>query len=84
MPIFYAEEVRIDPIDFLDACTYKEISQLVAVLQTQGFLDGNSLDSSKMSPLDLIWMDSINKLAHNRHRLTNAEEEIINAMASKL
>ena len=84
MPIFYAEEVRIDPIDFLEACTYKEISQLVAFLQKQGFLDGNSLDSAKMSPLDLIWMDSINKLAHNRYRLTNAEEEIINAIASKL
>jgi len=84
MPIFYADEVHIDPIDFLDACSYKEILQLVAVLQKQGFLDGNSLDSSKMSPLDLIWMDSINKLAHNRYQLTNAEEEIINAITSKL
>ena len=84
MPIFYADEAHVDPIDFLDACSYKEILQLVAGLQKQGFLDGNSLDSSKMSPLDLIWMDSINKLAHNRYRLTNAEEEIINAITSKL
>ncbi len=84
MPVFQTQDLDINAEEFLDACSYREIKKLIELLRRDGHLNGNSLAATEMHPIDEMWMETVNKLAHNRLRLTNSDEEIINAIASKL
>ena len=86
MPTFYAEDIDIDPDEFVSSCSRREIEELIDVLVE----DGHIPKISDIAPidknlLDEEWDDVIGKIAGTgRLRLTNEEEEIIKKIANRL
>lgn len=86
MPTFYAEDIDIDPDEFVSSCSSREIGELIDVLVE----DGHIPKISDIAPidknlLDEEWDSVIAKIAGTgRLRLTNEEEEIIKKIANRL
>lgn len=86
MPTFYAEDIDIDPDEFVSSCSREEIEELIDVLVE----DGHIPKISDIAPIDKNLLDEewdgvISKIAGTgRLRLTNEEEEIIKKIASRL
>lgn len=86
MPTFYAEDIDIDPDEFVSSCNRREIEELIDALVE----DGHIPKISDIAPvdknlLDEEWDGVIAKIAGTgRLRLTNEEEEIIKKIASRL
>jgi hypothetical protein len=86
MPTFYAEDIDIDPDEFVSSCSSRELEELIDVLVE----DGHIPKISDIAPidknlLDKEWDEVIDKIAGlGRLRLTNEEEEIIKKIASRL
>lgn len=86
MPTFYAEDIDIDPDEFVSSCSSREIGELIDALVE----DGHIPKISDIAPidknlLDEEWDSVIAKIAGTgRLRLTNEEEEIIKKIANRL
>lgn len=86
MPEFYVEDIDIDPSDFVDACSKREIEELINVLVEDGYIPKiNHTAPADKNLLDEEWDEVIGKIAGlGRLRLTKEEEEIIKKIASRL
>lgn len=86
MPTFYAEDIDIDPDEFLSSCSSSEIEELIDALVEDGYIPKiNHAAPKDMNLLDEEWDEVIGKIAGlGRLRLTNEEEEIIKKIASRL
>jgi hypothetical protein len=87
MPEFYVEDIDIDPSEFIDACSKREIEELIDALTEDGYIVKpiNSVPLEDKNLLDEEWDEVIGKLAgRGRLRLTNEEEEIIRKIANRL
>jgi hypothetical protein len=88
MPEFSAE-VDIDPSEFIDSCSKKEIQRLVEILVEDGHIEPNQTNKIKQTgvkrptPNDQIFWDSLDHLAKCRDMLSTFEENYINNMAAK-
>lgn len=86
MPTFYAEDIDIDPDEFVSSCSSREIEELIDVLVE----DGHIPKISDIAPIDKNLLDEewdgvIGKIAGlGRLRLTNEEEETIRKIANRL
>lgn len=86
MPTFYAEDIDIDPDEFVSSCNPREIEELIDALVE----DGHIPKISDIAPIDKNLLDEewdgvIGKIAGTgRLRLTNEEEEIIKKIANRL
>ena len=86
MPTFYAEDIDIDPDEFVSSCSREEIEELIDVLVE----DGHIPKISDIAPIDKNLLDEewdgvISKIAGTgRLRLTNEEEETIRKIANRL
>jgi ribosomal protein S8 len=85
MPDFYVDDLDISPGEFVDACSEREISQLIEVLKDDGYLnDIIVVQDDAKSIHDEMFLEALFKLGKSRHRLTNEEEEIIKVIANRL
>ena len=87
MPEFYVEDIDIDPSEFIDACSKREIEELIDALTEDGYIVKpiNSVPLEDKNLLDEEWDEVMGKLAgRGRLRLTNEEEEIIRKIANRL
>ena len=85
MPDFYIDSIDISPSEFVDACSDREINQLIEILIEDGYIDHNTLiKSENKTPDEQLFSQSLAKLIENKHRLTNEEEEIINKISNRL
>jgi hypothetical protein len=87
MPEFYVEDLDIDPSEFVDACSKREIEELIDALTEDGYIVKpiNSVPLEDKNLLDEEWDEVMSKLAgRGRLRLTNEEEEIIRKIANRL
>lgn len=91
MPDFYVDDLDISPSDFVDACSNREINQLIEILIEDGYISKESLLNSEESLLnsegtydDTSYTEALVKLSDSRLRLTNEEEEIIKKIANRL
>jgi hypothetical protein len=87
MPGFYVEDLDIDPSEFVDACSKREIEELIDALTEDGYIVKpiNSVPLEDKNLLDEEWDEVMSKLAgRGRLRLTNEEEEIIRKIANRL
>ncbi len=84
MPTFYAEDIDIYADDYVNACTFREIKELIKELRCKGYLNGNAQPVGEMHPIDEMWIEAIDKIAYNRVRLTTEEEELIKNIAARL
>lgn len=82
MPTFYADDIDIDPGEYLDNCSSREKEKLVEYLREEGYITDVVTSNSV---LDLEWAEVIQKISGNaRLLLTSEEEEIIKKIASRL
>ena len=90
MPEFTAEaEIDVDPSEFVDACTPRELKRLVEILEEDGHIEPSQTNKAngngvrKPNINDLRFWDSLNHLAKCRDLLTLEEEEFINGLSQK-
>ena len=87
MPTFYAEDIDIDPDEFVSSCNSREIEELIDVLVEDGHITkpGNHIPENDKNLMDEEWDEVIGKISGRaRLRLTNEEEEIIKKIANRL
>jgi hypothetical protein len=88
MPDFYVDDLDISPSDFVDACSKREINELIEILKEDGYINGDDDDESFMynheTHQDYFYTKALVKLSKSRFRLTNEEEEIIKKIADRL
>ena len=87
MPTFYAEDIDIDPSDFVSACSKREIEELIDALTEDGYIVKpiNSVPLEDKNLMDEEWDEVISKISGRaRLRLTNEEEEVIKKIANRL
>ena len=84
MPDFYVDDLNISPSDFVDACSKREIAELIEILVEDGYVDNQSILTSNRTYSDESYTKALVKLSESRLRLTNEEEEIIKKIADRL
>jgi hypothetical protein len=90
MPTFYADDIDIEPHEFVSACRKKEIQELIEELVESGHLPPSVKSWSKKEnpkgfhPMEVRLETSLDKLHGNYHRLTSEEEETIIKIANRL
>lgn len=83
MPYFTSEaEYDIEPYEFVDACTKKEIDKLIKCLQNEGYLSVHGL-SYNLSIPEQEYEEVVNALHGKYQSLTKTEEEILKALAQR-
>jgi hypothetical protein len=83
---YFETEVDVDPREFVDSCSTREITQLINYLIEEGHLPPECDKSSKPehpSVLEGIWDTAISKISNNRLLLTPEEEETIIKISNK-
>lgn len=84
MPDFRIDDLDISPSDFVDACSKREIDELIEILVEDGYIDKQSILTSNKTYGDELYTEALVKLSESRLRLTNEEEEIIKKIADRL
>jgi hypothetical protein len=88
MPEFTAE-VDIDPSEFVDSCSQRELKRLIEILEEDGHIQPSEETTSKNNGVrtpninDLTYWSSLEHLAKCRDLLTIDEENFINNLSSK-
>jgi hypothetical protein len=89
MPEF-TQYVDVDVEEFLDACTKRELEELVDILLEDGLLKitPNGLINivKKFSNMTLIeeeWVEMCNELETLKHRMTNEDEDVLKSIINK-
>ena len=83
MPDFTVDDMSIDAYDYVSACGPEEIRELIQELKDNGYLSpgvSGTLDEW----INPEWLDIINLLHSNKHRLSVEDENIIRSIANKL
>ena len=90
MPEFTAEaEIDVDPSEFVDACTPRELKRLVEILEEDGHIEPSQTNKSigngvrRPNPNDITFWNSLDHLAKCRDLLTIDEEKFINNLANR-
>jgi hypothetical protein len=85
MPVFYEEaEFDMDPRDFLEECSPREIEEIIYHLEEMGHLSKIRNEHSVGSVLELEFQKMVEKIASSRLRLTNEEEEVLRKISDRL
>jgi len=84
MPDFYVDDLDISPSAFVDACSKREIAELIEILIEDGYVDNQSILKTNGTYDDESYTKALVKLSESRRRLTNEEEEIIKKIAERL
>jgi len=77
--------IDIEPYEFIDNCSEREIQELIESLVDSGYISRTSISTpdDKKSVLDLEWGEIMDKLIENRVMLSNEEEEIIRNISKR-
>lgn len=77
--------IDIDPDEFIDNCSKREIQELIESLVDSGHISRTAISTpdDKKSVLDLEWDEIMDKLIKNRVMLSNDEEEIIRNISKR-
>lgn len=87
MPYFTPDDLDIDPSEFVDSCSEKEIKKLAEILIEDGHVEPKDLNSNygvrRPNTNDEIFWESLEHLKKCRDLLSIHEENYINNMAAK-
>lgn len=88
MPNFSAEDIDIEPYEFVDACSRWELKDLINYLVSEGHISkeqGLNKTSGVKNPNinDEIYFEAIDALVKVRHLLSIEEEEYIVKLSDK-
>ena len=84
MPRFDIDSIYIEPSEFIDECSKRDITNLIEILIEDGYIDVNNLTKDNLSPSDELFVLDLVKISDNKYRLTIEEEEIIKKIANRL
>jgi hypothetical protein len=88
MPEF-TTEIDIDPSEFIDSCSSRELKRLVEILEEDGHVQSSEETKSKNNGVrrpninDETFWESLDHLAKCRDLLTITEEQFINNLAER-
>ncbi len=86
MPTFVSEEIYIEPGEFVDACSGREIKSLIDCLIEDGHIGSSeSIHTNNVNYnfLDEIWYEYCQKLMSLRLRMSNEDEDTIKRIVDK-
>ena len=86
MPTFYAEDIDIDPEEFLSSCNTSEKEELIKALIEDGYLKKDcreGFEDQKYSVSEAFYQEALNKLHGKWNMLTKEEEETILNIAKR-
>lgn len=87
MPDF-STEIDIEPWEYINACSNREIDELIQDLIDDGHLtrfNGKLVPKKENgSVMDLEWDELLTKIKNSKHLLSNEDESIIINIANKL
>ncbi len=85
MPTFYADEIDLEPDEYVSACSHWEIEKLIKALIEDGHIKSPNVNKiNNISINEEAFVESLDKIANNYVRLTLEEEEFIHNLAKKL
>lgn len=83
MPSFYSDaEVDVDVNEFMDACSRREIEEVIDYLKETGHLSHLKNDSN-MSLNESEFEDNLSAISGNYVNVTKEEEEVISKIAKR-
>lgn len=89
MPDFTPEDIDIDPSEFVDACSRREIKELINVLVEDGHLpkgviysDG-SVRKDKRGVLEIEFIEKLEKLMEKYYSLSLEDEQTMQEIFKK-
>ena len=83
MPSFYSDaEVDVDVNEFMDACSRREIEEVIDNLKKNGYLSHLNNDSN-MSLNESEFEDNLSAISGNYVNVTKEEEENISKIAKR-
>ena len=84
MPDFYAEDISIDPDEFVQACSRRELKELVDYLVEDGLVTRKSPSGDGVRGYDeSVYEEALLKLSGRWNMLTHAESEFISNIAKR-
>jgi hypothetical protein len=83
MPEFRSE-INIDPSEYIDSCSRREIERLVELLEDDGHITKTLSGIRRPNINDKIFLESLQTLTKCRHLLSIQEEKFINKLGEKL
>ena len=84
MPDF-STYVDIDPSEYIDNCSSREITELINILVEEGYLEGQPITSpNHHNILDEEWVMIISKLMKSRLLLSGEDEKTIIEISKRL
>ena len=82
MPTFYAEDIDIDPDEFISSCDRYEIEELIDCLVEDGYVIRVNTPSKTIANEELD--QALAKIKYYRTQLTVEEEEIIKKIGNRV
>jgi|LauGreDrversion4_2_1035121.scaffolds.fasta_scaffold1029569_2 hypothetical protein len=82
MPTFYAEDIDIDPDEFVSSCDSHEIEELIDCLVEDGYVIRVNTPSESVSDEELD--QALAKIKYFRVMLTAEEEELIKKIGNRV
>ena len=76
-------DVDVDVDDFLDACSSKEIADVIDWLRENNELEEEDIDQPNYSIHELSIVESLNKIKNNLIQLSSEEENLIKEIANR-
>jgi hypothetical protein len=87
MPYFTPDDLDIDPSEYIDSCSSREIQRLVEILIEDGHVNPKELNNtygvSRPNINDDIFWESLEYLKKCRDLLSPTEESFINNLAER-
>jgi hypothetical protein len=87
MPDF-STEIDIEPWEYIDECSNREIDELIETLIENGHLvrfNGKVLPKkANVSVMDMEWDDLITKIRNSKHLISNEDENTIIEISKKI
>jgi DNA-binding Lrp family transcriptional regulator len=84
MPDFYVEEMFIDPEEFVQACSKKELKELVDYLVEEGIVKRSTVASQPRGYDEQVFEEALLKLSGRWNMLSAVESEFISNIAKRL
>lgn len=84
MPSFYADDIDIDPEEFVDSCSNHEKRELVNILAELGYTHSREGEATgRGSSLEFEHMDKCDLLANKFYSMSSEDLELLETLYNK-
>jgi hypothetical protein len=83
MPDFYVDEMSIEPEEFVQACSKRELNELIDYLVEEDLVKRSTVSSKPRGCDEQFFEEALLKLSGNWNMLSAAESEFIVSLAKR-